>query len=108
MTFFEGYITLDLDSADIFHGIGIFCRIFALKDFLSYRPLKKVWADWPTAVRFRVNATSLATFLFADASTCLAENKNLQDLFHYLNVELKKLATWFKVNKMAVNVRKTI
>ncbi len=55
LTFFEGNITLDLDSADIFHGIGIFCRFLALKDFLNNRPLKKVWADWPTAVRFRVN-----------------------------------------------------
>ena len=54
MTFFEGNITLDLDSAEVFRGIGIFCRFFALKDFLSNRPLKKVWADRPTAVRFRV------------------------------------------------------
>jgi hypothetical protein len=43
--FFEGYITLDFDSAEDFRGIGIFCRFFALKDFLSYRPLKRVWAD---------------------------------------------------------------
>ncbi len=57
MTFFEGYLTLDLDSADIFRGIGIFLLIFALKDFFSNRPLKKVWADRPTAVRFRVKGT---------------------------------------------------
>jgi hypothetical protein len=55
LTFFEGYITLDLDSAEVFRGIDIFCRFFAFKDFLSYRPLKIVWADRPTAVRFRVN-----------------------------------------------------
>jgi hypothetical protein len=54
LTFFEGNITLDLDLAEVFRGIGIFCRIFALKDFLSKRPLKRVWADPPTAVRFRV------------------------------------------------------
>jgi hypothetical protein len=53
LTFFEGYITLDLDSADIFRGIGIFCRFFSLKDFVSYRALNKVWADLPTAMRFR-------------------------------------------------------
>ncbi len=57
MTFLEGYLTLDLDSAGIFRGIGIFCRFFALKDFLRNRPLKKMWADPPTAVRFRVNKT---------------------------------------------------
>jgi hypothetical protein len=53
--FFEGYISQDLDSENIFRGIGIFCRFFYHKDFLSYRPLKTVWADLPTAVRFRVN-----------------------------------------------------
>jgi hypothetical protein len=52
--FFEGYITLDLDSAEVFCGIGIFCRFFALQDFSSNRRLKKVWADPPTAMRFRV------------------------------------------------------
>jgi hypothetical protein len=55
MMFLEGYLSLDLDSAGILRGIGIFCRFFALKEFLRNRPLKKVWADRPTAVRFRVN-----------------------------------------------------
>jgi hypothetical protein len=54
LKFFEGYITQDLDAAEVIRGIGTFCRFFALKDFLSYRPLKQVWADLPTAVRFRV------------------------------------------------------
>ncbi len=66
--FFEWYLTLDLDSADIFRRIGICCRFFALKDFLIYRPLKRVWADPPTAVRFRVKyivITTVATFLLS-------------------------------------------
>jgi hypothetical protein len=54
LTFYECSITLDFDSGEDFRGIGIFCQFFALKDFMSYRPLKKVWADRPTAVRFRV------------------------------------------------------
>ncbi len=29
--------------------------IFLLKTYLTYRPMKKVWADRPTALRFRVN-----------------------------------------------------
>ncbi len=53
------------------------------------------------------NASSLATFLFADDTTCLAENQNLDDLIASDNVELNKLAVWFKTNKMAVNVSKT-
>jgi hypothetical protein len=82
--FFKGYLTLDLDSADVFRGIRIFCRFFALQDLLSNRPLKKVWADRPTAVRFRVNvhthfsvhvhALGLFTLLYATVHT----NKNLQ------------------------------
>jgi hypothetical protein len=53
------------------------------------------------------NASSLATFLFADDTTCLAKNPSLRDLITYVNTELNKLAVWFKANKMAVNVSKT-
>jgi hypothetical protein len=52
-------------------------------------------------------STELATFLFADDTTCLAEHKNLDTLINYVKRELQKLATWFKANKMAVNVSKT-
>jgi hypothetical protein len=52
-------------------------------------------------------ATDLATFLFADDTSCLAEHKNLNTLINYVNTELQKLAVWFKANKMAVNVSKT-
>jgi hypothetical protein len=53
------------------------------------------------------NATDLATYLFADDTTCLAEHKNLNELITFVNSELQKLAVWFKANKMAVNVKKT-
>ena len=52
-------------------------------------------------------ATSLTTFLFADDTSCLAENKCLNDLINYVNTELQKLANWFRANKMAVNISKT-
>jgi hypothetical protein len=52
-------------------------------------------------------ATDLATFLFADDTSCLAEHKNLHTLITYVNSELQKLAVWFKANRMAVNVSKT-
>jgi hypothetical protein len=73
MTFLEGYLTLDLDLAGIFRGIGICCRFFALKDFLRNRPLKKVWADPPTAVRFRVKKCNacLYTNVLTDILTLL-------------------------------------
>ncbi len=42
------------DSEENIRGIDNFCRFFALTDFLSYRPLKIVWADLPMTVRVRV------------------------------------------------------
>jgi hypothetical protein len=46
------------------------------------------------------NASSFATFLLADDTTCLAENQNLHELITYVNTELNKLAVWFRTNKM--------
>ena len=47
--------------------------------------------------------TNLATFLFADDTSCLAENKNLPELINFVNEELQKVANWFRSNKMAVS-----
>jgi len=52
-------------------------------------------------------ATKLATFLFADDTSCLAEHSNLNELISFVNIELQKLACLFKSNKMAVNISKT-
>ena len=52
-------------------------------------------------------ATNLATYLFAEYTSCLAEHSNLNELISFINEELHKLANWFKSNKMAVNVSKT-
>ena len=51
--------------------------------------------------------TNLATFLFADDTSCLAEHNNLPDLINFVNTELQKIANWFRSNKMAVNISKT-
>jgi hypothetical protein len=51
--------------------------------------------------------TKLATYLFADDTTCLAEHKILSELITFVNVELKKLSNWLRANKMAINVSKT-
>jgi hypothetical protein len=45
--------------------------------------------------------------MFADDTAGLASGENLPDLFKYVNVEIKKIARWFRANKMAVNVGKT-
>jgi hypothetical protein len=52
-------------------------------------------------------STNLDLFLFADDSNALAQHPNLHDLVSYVNVELQKLATWFKANKMVINAEKT-
>ena len=51
--------------------------------------------------------TNLATFLFADDTSCLAEHNNLPELINFVNVELQKISNWFRSNKMAVNISKT-
>jgi hypothetical protein len=45
--------------------------------------------------------------LFADDTAGLKSGANLQQLIDETNVELKKIAKWFRANKMAVNVGKT-
>lgn len=52
-------------------------------------------------------ATTLFSVLFADDTTCLAKGQHLYELTNYVNEELKKIANWFRSNKMAVNATKT-
>ena len=44
---------------------------------------------------------------FADDTNLLIKNKSLKQLKKQLNVDLYKLVTWFKSNKISLNVRKT-
>jgi hypothetical protein len=53
------------------------------------------------------SATKLFSVLFADDTTCLAKDSNLQNLISYINTELQKIANWFRSNKMALNTSKT-
>jgi hypothetical protein len=53
------------------------------------------------------NCTTLKSFLFADDTTILNSGPNLPDLVMEINSELKKMAAWFRANKMAVNATKT-
>ncbi len=45
--------------------------------------------------------------MFADDTAGLASGDNLPELFNSVNIEIKKIARWFRANKMAVNVGKT-
>jgi Reverse transcriptase (RNA-dependent DNA polymerase) len=53
------------------------------------------------------HCTNLFSLLFADDTAGLKSGANLQQLIDETNVELKKIAKWFRANKMAVNVGKT-
>ena len=51
--------------------------------------------------------TRLFSVLFADDTTCLAKGRVLSELTAFVNTELRKIANWFRANKMAVNTTKT-
>jgi hypothetical protein len=51
--------------------------------------------------------TELLALLFADDTAGLTAGPNLNTVLKKANTELKKIATWFRANKMAVNVSKT-
>jgi len=52
-------------------------------------------------------ATNLLSVLFADDTTCLTKGDDLPMLIQFVNTELRKVANWFRSNKMALNVSKT-
>jgi hypothetical protein len=52
------------------------------------------------------NCTDLLTLLFADTAG-LVSGPELRPLIQKANLELQKIGTWFRANKMAVNVSKT-
>ncbi len=51
--------------------------------------------------------SELLTLMFADDTAGLASHTNIDILTTFVNAELKKIAEWFRINKMAVNVNKT-
>jgi len=52
-------------------------------------------------------ATELFSVLYADDTTGLDSDSDLQTLLTRVGVELNKLANWFRSNRMALNVSKT-
>lgn len=52
-------------------------------------------------------ATDLLTILFADDTTGLDSDTNLQTLITRVSMEINKMANWFQSNKMALNISKT-
>ena len=53
------------------------------------------------------NATNMFSILFADDTTLQLSSSNIVSLYEQANVELDKLADWFKANKLTLNISKT-
>jgi hypothetical protein len=51
--------------------------------------------------------TELLSLLFADDTAGLAAGPELGPLINFCNIEMQKIATWFRANRMAVNISKT-
>ena len=55
---------------------------------------------WPVSQK-------LFTILFADDTTILIEDTQVNSMITALNSELAKLTDWLKANKLSINVSKT-
>ena len=53
------------------------------------------------------NVSHLFTILYADDTSVVANNNNLDKLLEILNDELHKLSIWLKANKLSLNINKT-
>ena len=51
--------------------------------------------------------TNFSSFLFADDTTFQLSSDNIESLYNNSNIELDKVATWCKSNKLTINVSKT-
>ena len=55
---------------------------------------------------FRI-LSRLTPIMFADDKNSFFGNSNIENLFETMNKELRKVATWFKGNKLSLNISKT-
>ena len=53
------------------------------------------------------SSRTLSFILFADDTNILLSHKNLTELINILNLELKNISSWFKCNKLPLNINKT-
>ena len=49
----------------------------------------------------------LVEVMFADDTNLFLSHRNIDTLFAIMNVELENFSTWFKSNKLSLNVDKT-
>ena len=49
----------------------------------------------------------VASVFFADDTNLFISNENIGGLFQQMKKELKSVSTWFKANKLSINIDKT-
>ena len=55
-----------------------------------------------------INSSKILNFImFADDTTVIASHKNIGELINILNLELINVSSWFKCNKLSLNISKT-
>ena len=52
-------------------------------------------------------STQLLVLMFADDTTLLASGTNIDDLYAFVNIELHRISTYFRLNRMALHPEKT-
>ena len=52
-------------------------------------------------------ASKLKNAMFADDANLFMSDENIGELFQQMNNELKSVSTWFKANKLSINIDKT-
>ena len=45
--------------------------------------------------------------MFADDTNLFFSNENIGKLLYQMNKELKSVSTWFKANKLSININET-
>ena len=53
------------------------------------------------------SSSKLTAVLFADDTNVFISNSNIENLFETMNKELRKVANWFKANKLSLNISET-
>ena len=52
-------------------------------------------------------ASAKVSIMFADDTNLFFSHANINEIFNTMNVELEKFNTWFKANKLSLNIEKT-
>ena len=52
-------------------------------------------------------ASKFKNVMFADDTNLFLSDENISELFQQMNKELKSVSTWFKANKLSINIDKT-